>query len=262
MRRIIFGLAALILFLALSPNLLAHKATPSNNPASQIETIEPFPVFRPEIQGEMFALCLHHVGGEGVLSISPEQLQAIIEELIRNGYTFVDSRDLRLYSQKVAKQPQKMAFLGFDDGYLDNYTIAAPVLRSLGVKATFFIVADKLDQEGYMTRNQIKELHKQGFDIGSHTLTHVDLSKLSVAQMEYEMATSRSILENLINAPVESIAYPCGAANEIVANIASKFYSVGFLADQVAGRKEDIMTIGRYGVFDYHWNMKGIIENQ
>jgi Polysaccharide deacetylase len=111
----------------------------------------------------------------------------------------------------------------FDDGYRDNYEVAAPVLRSLGLPATFFLVSDFIgtntvgwwDREcvpppRWMTWEEVRRLHESGFEIGAHTRTHVNLGEVTGTQAEWEIAGSRHEIENRLGAPVSLFAYPFG----------------------------------------------------
>jgi len=111
----------------------------------------------------------------------------------------------------------------FDDGYRDNFENAAPVLQRLSLPATFFVVSRWIesdvvpwwDRQGgvrypWMTWEQVRWLHRNGFDIGGHTRTHVDLGKASGNQAIEEILGGRLDLEQQIGAPVQSFAYPYG----------------------------------------------------
>ena len=112
----------------------------------------------------------------------------------------------------------------FDDGYQDNATIAAPILRALGLPACFFVATDmvgssrpfphdvfqgKRSQE-HMTWQQLRSLVRDGFDIGSHTCSHVDLGVIPALDAERELRTSRKRLEQELDMPIRLFAFPYG----------------------------------------------------
>ena len=111
----------------------------------------------------------------------------------------------------------------FDDGYRDNYESAAPILRSLRLPATFFVVTDFVESDvvpwwdgdcdpppKWMTWDQLRRLRDDGFDIGGHTRTHVDLGTTTGDDAEREIAGSRGELEARLDIGVELFAYPYG----------------------------------------------------
>ncbi|MDP4133757.1 MAG: polysaccharide deacetylase family protein, partial [Bacillota bacterium] len=89
--------------------------------------------------------------------------------------------------------PEKSILLTFDDGYVDNYKVALPILEHYNFKATFFIIVNSIGAEG-MSLDQIKELTKKGYSIGSHTSNHLDLSILSAKRQENELMISKQKL--------------------------------------------------------------------
>lgn len=116
----------------------------------------------------------------------------------------------------------------FDDGYRDNFEIAAPVLERLSLPATFFVVSRWIgtrvvpwwderrgDRHAWMTWDHVRALHRKGFDIGAHTQTHVDLAKVSDSVAQAEILGSRLELETELAAPVESFAYPYGRRSHL-----------------------------------------------
>lgn len=111
----------------------------------------------------------------------------------------------------------------FDDGYLDNFENAAPVLETLSLPATFFVVThwigtdlvawwDRADhlQHRWMTWDHVRSLHSRGFDIGAHTRTHMDLGSADATDAEREILGARRDLECQLNASVDLFAYPYG----------------------------------------------------
>lgn len=116
----------------------------------------------------------------------------------------------------------------FDDGYLDNHQVAAPILKELGLTATFFVTTGFIQssvvpfwdkalpkQPGWMNWDQVRELVRDGFDIGAHTVTHLDMGKCSPEQIRAELRESKTVLEQRLSRPVPLFAYPFGARNNI-----------------------------------------------
>jgi peptidoglycan/xylan/chitin deacetylase (PgdA/CDA1 family) len=123
----------------------------------------------------------------------------------------------------------KVVILNFDDGRLSQYTNAIPILDKYGFKATFYVVCNYIGKkDGYMDWKEIKALQKEGHDIGSHSMNHVRLEKLSKKNVEYEVGQSKRCLQDHgINA--KSFAYPfdSGSDDKTVINIVAKYYEIG-----------------------------------
>jgi peptidoglycan/xylan/chitin deacetylase (PgdA/CDA1 family) len=109
----------------------------------------------------------------------------------------------------------------FDDGYLDNYANAAPILIELDLPATFFVVANRVggmldhdtdpDSAALMSWQDIHDLQKAGFEIGCHTKTHPRLATLAQDAQQDEIAGAKRLLEQELGKPVASFAYPFGS---------------------------------------------------
>jgi len=98
----------------------------------------------------------------------------------------------------------------FDDGYLSDYAIGFPGLAEAGRGGTFFVLAGRLDQPGSLTREQIREMHDHGMEIGTHGWDHVDWRTLDDAGRQREFADARKVLEDVTGAPVTKAAIPFG----------------------------------------------------
>ena len=146
-----------------------------------------------------------------------------ITAYILNSVGFTSS-DARSFGESF--EDKKYVILTFDDGLKGQYTNAKPILDKYGFKATFYVVCNYIGNgNNHMTWEEIKSLHKDGQDIGSHTMNHDDLSKMSEEDIEFEVGDSKKcLLEHSINP--ESFAYPfnSGKEDENVVNVVAKYY--------------------------------------
>ncbi len=116
----------------------------------------------------------------------------------------------------------------FDDGYRDNYLVAAPYLESLGLPACFFVTTGFIGSEvvpwwderqsirsEWMTWAEVRDLRRRGFEIGAHTVSHVDLGQTAGEEARREIVGSKEELERQLEAPVTLFCYPYGRANQM-----------------------------------------------
>ncbi|WP_051195638.1 polysaccharide deacetylase family protein [Meiothermus rufus] len=114
----------------------------------------------------------------------------------------------------------------FDDGFRDNLEFAVPLLQKYGLKATFFISTGFLERDpvildifartfqttanDFMDAEALRELFAAGMRVGAHTHSHRNLLSLSAREQEEELGRSKTILEDLLGQPIQSVAYPFG----------------------------------------------------
>ncbi len=117
--------------------------------------------------------------------------------------------------------PPKPVLITFDDGYIDNYTNAFPILKKYKLRATIFVIpAFTSVYPGYMTWEQLKEMESKGIAIESHTLNHTKLEELPDDEIRNELLNSKNLLEEQLGHPIEFLAYPTGTYNLHIAGIA------------------------------------------
>ncbi|MFN5625807.1 MAG: polysaccharide deacetylase family protein, partial [Planctomyces sp.] len=110
--------------------------------------------------------------------------------------------------------PDRLVVLTFDDSAKSHFTVARPLLKEYGFGATFFITEGfdfRENKRDYMTWEEIRQLHEDGFEIGNHTRDHLGITDQTVGQLEEQLAGIESrCREHGIPAPV-TLAWPGNA---------------------------------------------------
>lgn len=188
-------------------------------------------------------ILLYHSVGNSEPSAVPEPSFRRQMAYLRKKFEVVPLCDLE---RRIAATRQgNLAAITFDDGRLDNFTVALPTLTELGIKATFFIVTGSIGkvyrgtgfETAAMSKQQLRELASLGHEIGAHTECHPRLVDVPLSLAREEMARSKMALEDLIGFPVVSFAYPFGRFNQKLRDCAGE---VGF--SFAATTREGILT--------------------
>jgi peptidoglycan/xylan/chitin deacetylase (PgdA/CDA1 family) len=144
------------------------------------------------------------------LSVTPANFAAQMDWLAQNGYHPVTTSDLAAYLRGERGLPSRPIVITFDDGYADFYTTAIPILRVHDFTAVSYVVSGFIGRGGYMTAFEVLSAQGAGFEIGSHTVDHVNLTKQSADGLRYQLTASKEALERLLKRPVTSFCYPYG----------------------------------------------------
>lgn len=191
----------------------------------------------------MYHMVREHIAGAkfNKLRVKPAEFEKQIKWLSEQGFKFVSMQEL--YDQWGQHSPKTVA-ITFDDGYLDNLTNALPILKKYNAKATIYVVVDRHDrdwssykkahhnsgelaQEPKINDAQLKQLVDSGLiEIGSHTLSHVNLKTATAEQREQELTESRTILQQQTGQFINSFAYPFGIYAQADVEVARQ---VGYL---------------------------------
>jgi peptidoglycan/xylan/chitin deacetylase (PgdA/CDA1 family) len=159
-------------------------------------------------------LLYHHIGfslrGDTAYYVSPESFDRQMNLLYQWGYKTISVELLARAVREGAELPPKPVILTFDDGSETTYSTALPLMQRYGFTGVSYIVYNYIGTPNYMSADQIRALHSVGWEVGSHSLSHVDLTARPDRQMD-EIVQSRRQLESLLGVPVTSFAYPFGA---------------------------------------------------
>lgn len=101
--------------------------------------------------------------------------------------------------------------LTFDDGNSSDLSDALPELVDRGLRATFFVCAGRLGTPEFLAADDVRELRSAGMAVGSHGMDHVPWRGLGDAGVEREIRTAKTMLEDALQAPVDTAACPFGA---------------------------------------------------
>jgi peptidoglycan/xylan/chitin deacetylase (PgdA/CDA1 family) len=158
------------------------------------------------------------------LCVSRKNFDAQIKWLKNNSNVISLSRLVVLL--KACKLNKNFVCVTFDDGYEDNYVNAHPILKKYQVPATFFVTTGYVNTKKQfywdsciksnklnlpISSKHLIELSRSDLiEIGSHTVTHPHLSKLTSNRQGDEVANSRKMLEKSLKAKIRSFSYPFG----------------------------------------------------
>ncbi len=130
--------------------------------------------------------------------------------------------------------------LSFDDGHLSDYHLVLPILKQLELPAIFFVIGKSI-QDDLAKRTQTKLIYEQGFLIGSHGFNHVDLRKLDDKTLDYELKFSKELIEEIIQAKIDSFSLPMGLYDRrVIEKIKSLGYNKIYTTNGFSSYKEDL----------------------
>lgn len=185
------------------------------------------------------------------LVVPPEEFKKQMQYLHDKGYHSITMDELYDYVTKGTELPDKPILITFDDGYIDNYQHAMPILKEYNMKAVMFMITGSIGENRFVNLEQLKEMQSNGIDIQSHTVTHKDLRKMSLQQARDELISSKAVLEDRMQHSVRYIAYPGGFTNKDIDTIAEESgYRMAF--NVKAGNVEpgqDLFNLPRQAVF-------------
>ena len=208
-------------------------------------------------------LTYHRFGkkSKSSLSIPAQVFDQQMAYLKTNGYRVIPLSDLIAFMQFHMTLPKKAVVITIDDGYRSVYDIALPILKKHGFTATLFIYIDFVGIPGSsVTWKQLKEMKSSGFEVGSHTLSHSNLTKKRkdeseeayIERIEKELLLSKQIIDKKLNQNTVSVAFPYGAYNQQILDICEKTgYKLGlsvkrggnpFFANPLSLRRSQLLS--------------------
>lgn len=203
---------------------------------------------------ELPILLFHHVGNapEGLSAdaytwyVTDKKFEETLKLIQESGYKTLFMSEVLDYLEQ-GKMPEKATVLSFDDGAIDFYTNAFPLLEKYNMKASVNLMTG-VRGEGWLNKEQIKELYESGLvEFGSHTRYHVYLTKILQEEAREELEKSKEMIEELLNTSAVVISYPFGLHNDEVIEIAKELgYKAGLtLHSGVVQNRDEIFEMRR-----------------
>ncbi|OGW39871.1 MAG: hypothetical protein A2Y97_10300 [Nitrospirae bacterium RBG_13_39_12] len=194
-------------------------------------------------------LTYHHVSPEGdFINVKPQIFEAQMRYLSEHGFTTLHTDEFMSILSGKKIPPKKSLMITFDDGWLDNWLVAFPILKKYGIKAVIFVITSliaekgrrhrvdegtsvrlpdhkecqKMIQEGHASEvmlswEEITEMLKSGLiEIQSHTHTHKRWDKLykdtakQIDNLNRELKTSKKVIEEKLDSRCNALCWPQG----------------------------------------------------
>lgn len=204
-------------------------ATPTITPTSApTATATPSKITIPAGSVTAPILLYHHVSTnsdtqDSRYNIPPEKFEEQMKWLFDNGYQTINISELANLIYNGGEIPQRPVVITFDDGNIDNYNNALPILKKYGFVATFFVVETYVNGTDMISTDQVKELIQNGWEIGSHSKTHPHLPNISEDLLAGEIRMSKLGLEEKLGVPINTFAYPFGEINDNIIRLISSY---------------------------------------
>ncbi len=197
--------------------------------------------------------------GWGITNVPIRFFYNQMRYLYENGYQTITASEIY-----QTGDTSKKIVISFDDGDVSIFENAFPIMKEFGFVGTVFIITDFVGKPGtwdanpfgiysyQMSWQQITTLHENGWEIGSHTTKHIDLTSLSNKKLIADLKNSRFKLENTLQTEITSISYPFNRFNERVLEKALHAgYEQGFImgSSNIPAEKIKKMAIARLGIY-------------
>ena len=124
--------------------------------------------------------------------------------------------------ESTSSSKKFMYMITFDDGHVSDYKIVYPLLKSLDIRATFFINTNNIGKPGFLTWGMINEMRNNGNVFGSHGHNHVKMLDINQEECRYEFLKSKEIYELHTGDTMKIFSFPYGSYNKDLLQLAAE----------------------------------------
>lgn len=200
------------------------------------------------------------------LTVHPRLFEELLDVLVGR-YRIVPLARLCETVLKSEPIPARTVAITFDDGYLDNFEVAAPILKKRKIPATFFISSGYVGtmrkypwdvsnsvSHPIMTWDQVRQLAEEGFEVGAHTVNHLNLGACAPNVAGKEITESKRHIEDKLGKAISGFAYPFGWKRSMSELTAQLVREAGFTycCSNYGGKvknQSDLFNVQRTGVY-------------
>lgn len=196
-------------------------------------------------------LMYHHIADVvdgNTLYVPEDEFRMEMQALKDAGYYTLSPEEAYRVLTKNESPAEKIVWITFDDGYMNNYQAAVPILTELEMKGTINIISSANDGVDYISNEQLLELNKNPLiSLQSHTVSHLDLSGLDFDSQTSELSDSRQSISELLGKDITSICYPSGRYNDETLSIAeTSGYKLGLTTNGgLASSNDGLYSLNR-----------------
>jgi peptidoglycan/xylan/chitin deacetylase (PgdA/CDA1 family) len=186
------------------------------------------------------------------LTVTPKDFEAQLRYLKQEGYATITLNELALYLTVGEPLPPKPIILTFDDGYVDAYNHAFPLLQRYGFVGTFFLVSAPIDAQNpdFLSWDQVEEMYAAGMRFEPHSYDHPDMRNRGFQFLVFQILAPKEAIEARTGEPSRFFAYPSGRYDQYVIDVLrSAYFWGGVLTEQGATHSsDDLFTLRRVRV--------------
>ncbi len=250
----IFIMCFLILFVVLLTN---DYAKPFYDAKKIYEEIKPAVVDKDRAaqrkKNEVLIILYHNVTDKKKLSTEDDLYVHIddfrdqLDYIVQNGYNVLTVEELYELRQNNEEIPPKSLVLTFDDGDKSSYNVVFPELKKRNLKASFFVTTRQLNDKGFVSKENLIEMHKAGQDIQSQGHYNEDFINEPISKVHKSLYLSKKILEETLGKKILFLVYPNSSFNSEIIRVAQdvgyqwglstetgKFYDHYFIMERVS----------------------------
>ncbi len=178
--------------------------------------------------------------------VPPAMFQEQMKILADSGYHTILPDELYSYLASGTSLPDHPILLSFDDTDLEQFTVAAPIMKKYGFKGQFFIMTVSLGRPHYMSKEQVKQLSEDGHVISSHTWDHHNVKKYSGEDWAIQIDKPSKLLAEITGKPIQYFAYPFGLWNkEAIPELKKRGFIAAFQLSAKRDEADPLFTIRR-----------------